>query len=232
MLFQEILGATNARIRLNAHPAQPAERLRAARIPNAIPNQIRCKSGKDDQCREKGQVDAACPRNGACCQQDRCSRYRNADLFGKHPCWQHYVAIARNVTQNRVHVVCFRPRRKNAESADLLQQTAETRDRLCRRMCADRAQLISRSDDRQARRADSGNTASDMRAGFASLGATGCSFSRPRICAFTDTMMVERPIATAPMLMGRSNPHRTRSLHYRNSNTVISDCRDSRHALL
>jgi hypothetical protein len=41
-------------------------------------------------------------------------------------------------------------------------------------------------------------------------GATLCSFSRRSNCAFAATMMVDRLIATAPTLMGKSSPHRTR----------------------
>src|SRR5712691_5618358 len=45
---------------------------------------------------------------------------------------------------------------------------------------------------------------------FCFYGVARCSFNRRSNCAFAATMMVERLIATAPTLMGRSSPDRTR----------------------
>ncbi len=49
-----------------------------------------------------------------------------------------------------------------------------------------------------------------FRKDFSFYNAELCSFSRRSNCAFAATMMVERLIATAPTLIGRSSPHRTR----------------------
>src|SRR5262245_60500703 len=49
------------------------------------------------------------------------------------------------------------------------------------------------------------------RTDFSFYGAARCRFSRRSNCAFAATRMVERLIATAPTLMGRSSPHRTRT---------------------
>src|SRR5216683_3719177 len=69
---------------------------------------------------------------------------------------------------------------------------------------------LSQFSDELDRKIESAVSDKPFRTHALHLGAAACSFSRRSNCAFAATMMVERLIATAPTLIGRSSPHLTR----------------------